>query len=345
MSKFTNFFSTKPLLKKEALNAVYGLFRLHSLVYPQLKRRMFTYQPIAPFPRIVQTENINICNSKCVMCPYTLMTRKKGVMSEKLFKKVIDECITHREFRELWLYMYGEPLLDNTIFDRIAYAKKKGVQTVFLSTNASVLDAKKAKKLVESGLDSMVVSLDGAKKATYESLRVGLKFEDVKANIRRLIEIKRAMGKRTPKITLQIINMPDTKKDINPFIKEWKNLADRIAVVPCHDYAGQKKGKAIWKAGKEARLPCDYLWDNCTVLNDGKVTFCCMDYDAKLVIGDAAKDKLGTIWNSGKMQAIRKVHISGNFLKIPLCASCHVFLNNDKGRIARTYIRHIFRKI
>ena len=166
MDSMSFFLSKRPQIKRLLINMSYKLYKAHSFFYPNLREKILSYPLKVSFPRIVHPENINICNSKCVMCPYPLMTRKKGLMSNKLYKKIVDECVQHNEFRELWLYMFGEPLLDKDIFKKIMYAKRKGVPIVFLSTNASVLDENKAKKMIESGHDSNVVSVAGTKKTT-----------------------------------------------------------------------------------------------------------------------------------------------------------------------------------
>lgn len=341
MDSMSFFLSKRPQIKRLLINMSYKLYKAHSFFYPNLREKILSYPLKVSFPRIVHPENINICNSKCVMCPYPLMTRKKGLMSNKLYKKIVDECVQHNEFRELWLYMFGEPLLDKDIFKKIMYAKRKGVPIVFLSTNASVLDENKAKKMIESGLDSIVVSLDGTKKTTYERLRQGLNFDEVTTNIKTLISLKKKMGKNTPKVTLQIIKMNDTKAEIKSFIKKWENLADTISVVPCHDYAGQRKGKANWVASTEKRLPCDYLWDKCTILHDGRVVFCCMDYDGRIIVGDINKESIEKVWDGNKMQSLRKLHIEGKFNKIPLCSECNIYLNLDKDNIAKSYIDYL----
>lgn len=137
---------------------------------------------------VISIETLNVCNGKCRMCPYQKMTRKKELMSMDLFKKIVDDCVAEG-VKIFNLNFYNEPFLDPLIFERIRYIKLKHAQAQFFS-NASVMDKEKANQALESGLDRINFSVDGAKKETYETIRRGLIYEKMIENISYLVNRK-----------------------------------------------------------------------------------------------------------------------------------------------------------
>ena len=113
------------------------------------------------------------------MCPYPDMTREKVLMSMDLFKKIIDDATTN-SIKEVCLNFYNEPLLDPLLFERIKYAKSKGLRVMF-NSNGCLLTEEKINALLDSGLDSITFSFDAATKETYEKTRVGGDFEKTKS--------------------------------------------------------------------------------------------------------------------------------------------------------------------
>jgi MoaA/NifB/PqqE/SkfB family radical SAM enzyme len=91
---------------------------------------------------------------------------------------------------------YGEPLLNLQTPKLIRLAKTYLMATA-LSTSLSVrrLDAE---AYVQSGLDFMVLSIDGATQPVYERFRRNGDLELVFSNVRKLVDAKRKLGKRTP---------------------------------------------------------------------------------------------------------------------------------------------------
>jgi MoaA/NifB/PqqE/SkfB family radical SAM enzyme len=128
------------------------------------------------------------CNLKCVMCPTLDYTDSKGMMSDDTYDKI------KSYFHKLtWsdLTGWGEPLLDNKIFDRITQAETCGVP-VHITTNGTLLNRERTAALLQARLTSITISLDGITKNTYENIRVNADFDSVLENIRRLVEMRNA---------------------------------------------------------------------------------------------------------------------------------------------------------
>ena len=102
------------------------------------------------------------------------------------FRKFIDEVGDYLFLILLW--DWGEPLLNPRLFDMVAYAKAKGIKLV-TSTNAHLLtDRDMCRRLIESGLDTVIVAVDGLSQETYSTYRRGGDLSVVFKGIRTLVE-------------------------------------------------------------------------------------------------------------------------------------------------------------
>ena len=148
----------------------------------------------------LEIESHNVCNLKCVMCPYPIMTREKTLMKMELFEKIVDDGAASG-IREINLSLCGEPFLDTLLFERIRYVKSKGMQSNFYS-NGTLLTKDRIDTLLETGLDSIIFSFDGGTKETYERIRVGADFKKTKGNLIGLIKERNRRGLKKPTILI-----------------------------------------------------------------------------------------------------------------------------------------------
>jgi radical SAM protein with 4Fe4S-binding SPASM domain len=261
------------------------------------------------------------------MCPRKQMKRKLGAMDQKLFEKIILQTKEYSNF--IWLHHMGEPLLDVNIDKKINFCKKHNIR-VGISTNGTLLDEKNSRKLLNTDLDQILISIDGAVKETYEKIRRNGDFEKTVSNIETFLRLKKKLKKKKPSITLQIILMKETEEEINQFIKKWKpfNVEDILVkrfstwsgYIPESETLAKPEHKYKKKAVKQ-RPPCYYLWHSVVILQDGGVVLCCKDFDGLVKVGDLKKQTLDEIWNSEKMTKLREQQIKGNFNN-PLCKNC-----------------------
>ena len=109
-----------------------SLARTPLIFYPYYRRHL-------PWPSEILIENTNCCNAQCVMCPRETLTRKRGFMAFGLFEKIIKEVAVARRKPVVHLHGFGEPLLDESLPERIVLAKACGIKHTYLVTNASLL--------------------------------------------------------------------------------------------------------------------------------------------------------------------------------------------------------------
>jgi radical SAM protein with 4Fe4S-binding SPASM domain len=281
-------------------------------------------------PEIFAIESTNYCNLKCIMCPRgepDIMTRNLGHMSTELFARILDDATFFSS--PTWFHWFGEPLINPRLFDQIALAKKK-VPNLGISTNATLLDEHKTDRILDSGLDTVIIALDGATKPVYERVRKGnYEFEKVRDNAIHFLKRKEELGLPKPHTILSIIVMEETANDLEQFRTDWTERgANEILFKPFVDWGGQDEGitqRALASelaAFKSPRLhPCKFLWQSLVIAWDGRVVPCCYDYDAKLVLGDLRKNTLAEIWNSEAYVNLRRAELAGRN-NSDLCASC-----------------------
>jgi radical SAM protein with 4Fe4S-binding SPASM domain len=257
------------------------------------------------------------------MCPTWTKSRKNGVMSLPLFTRLVDEIASHGVDR-LFLHLWGEPLIHPRIGDLLSYASgKPGIRETVMSTNATLLDAARAEAILRSGLSCVVFSIDGATKATYETLRAGAEFDSTLSNVGSFLERRKIAG-AGPRVVLQIIEMRQTADEVGAFRRRWQPLlraGDEISVKPYNNWSDHDG--ALPARGIPFRTPClSFLWDFLAVTWDGAVLPCCHDCEAELAIGDANASSLEEIWRGEELSRLRRAHLDFDFERFPLCAGC-----------------------
>ncbi|MBU3701855.1 MAG: radical SAM protein [Acidimicrobiia bacterium] len=283
-------------------------------------------------PSVFALESTNLCNLRCVMCPRgepDVMDRSLGSMSDEVLDRILDEA---RFFDDpCYFHWFGEPLLHPRLFEQIERAKSRGVPNLAISTNATLLDADRARSILESRLDTLVISIDGATKEVYERVRLsGLhEYEQVVENARRFLAARRAMAIARPRTILSIIVMDETEPDLVEFRRLWERAgADEVQFKPFHTWASQVDGVIeLATAADRARAsiprrnPCRFLWESVVIAWNGLVVPCCNDYDAKEVLGDLKVQSLDEIWNGERIQRLRRDELAG-CNDSTLCAGC-----------------------
>ncbi|HUU42038.1 MAG TPA: radical SAM protein [Desulfatiglandales bacterium] len=270
------------------------------------------------YPQEVVIELTNHCNLACKMCPHRTMTRPKGFMNEPLFRKIIDEINGKSEL--VYLYGTGESLLHKKLSDFISYAKSKGLETC-LSTNGIPMNAEVSEQLLTSGLDYLIVALDGGTKETYEKIRVKGNFDVLIANIKTLLRYKASLDSKT-KICLQMIYMEENAREIelfkNLFTPEEKLQVTQYRFKPLYEtYALVKKRVYHTR-------PCYWLWNMMSIYWNGDVALCCMDSDLTYNLGNVAIQTIQDIWYSEQFMELRNMQKRLDFEKMPLCATCDI---------------------
>jgi sulfatase maturation enzyme AslB (radical SAM superfamily) len=265
------------------------------------------------FPRVVRIETTNACNARCTICPHRTLRRKIERMDDGLFTRIIDEC-AGAGCAEVHLHNFGEPLLDSRLADRIRYAKQQGLPKVKIFSNGSLLDERRARELIDAGLDEIKISFDGATREEFERVRFPLQFDQVVENICRLVVLRNEVQS-----SLRIEVACCSTSDQQATMSMLQQVVDGFSFGKIHNWAGQ----ISTSARRRVRKPCSRLWNTFTVLASGDVALCCLDYDGQHLLGRLeAGTSIRDIWPSSAYRMVRQCHKQARQERIELCRDC-----------------------
>ena len=308
-------------------------------------------------PVRLDVENVSRCNFRCTMCQVSDWgpTFQRGRdMSVTEFKKLVDEQYGVIEIK---LQGMGEPLLGrDNFFEMIRYARSKHIW-VRSTNNGSLLNFRdNYKKLIDSGINEVQISFDGATKETFEGIRHGSKFELVRDNCRLLNDYCDQLGLLRTRmwVLLQQANFGEFFDFIDQAqrmgfkrltfalsLSEWgqeewarTNRAVTVedGITPEVALKGIELGKergvevTFWNITEKynTKSPdtlCRWPFERAYVSSDMRVVPCCMIANPDVSdLGDA-KD-LTSVWNSESYREFRRDHLEG---RIPaVCQGCYV---------------------
>jgi radical SAM protein with 4Fe4S-binding SPASM domain len=270
-------------------------------------------------PLTLAIESTAKCNLFCPMCPRENIYFPPKDMDLRLFRKIIDEG---KEFLEFAVpYGVGEPLLNPEIYDMIAYCKSQGVPSG-ISTNATVLTEEAGRRLIEAGLDYIILAFDGATRETYEKYRKGADFDKVRENILGFLEVKKKLHSRIFCI-LQMVRLAENRHEVPELIRMWR--IEGIDGIRIKKDEVHNEGSAIPgdnEARPPMRHPCYLLWRGPMYVHyDGTAYPCCYIYPEEPV-GNLRTSTLTEIWNSEKMTRLREAHVRGDLSDYKACQNC-----------------------
>lgn len=279
-------------------------------------------------PDLVMVETVLGCNLRCDMCPVphaksSMNGRSPAFMSMQTFEAIL-AGITDKP-RALHLNQLGEPLLHKQIVEFVRLAKEQG-HRVSLTTNGTLMDEEIARRLLLAGIDQVTFSIDGFHAATYEGIRVGADYQRVRGNAERFCSLKKELGLKTV-VQIDCIESELTRNEIPLMQEYWRDKVDRLTVIPLDDWAGKHElparfGLRNWvsRATGSSRYPCDLLWTTVSVSAEGKVMYCCHDYQLLSGLPGVNEVPLREIWREC-LSLERRKHVTGSIDRAP-CLQC-----------------------
>lgn len=315
---------------QRALNAA----RIWSSYY----RSRLTGKPaISGLPISISVEPTTSCNLRCPECPSGLrsFTRPTGMLQQKLFKDVIDQLAPKLSY--LIFYFQGEPYLNPNFLDMVQYASEQGIYTA-TSTNAHYLTNENAKRTLESGLDRLIISIDGTTQDTYQAYRIGGSLEKVIEGTRQIVALKKQLKSKTPHIVFQFLVVKPNEHQVPEVYRLAKQLGvDEVVLKTAQIYDYENGSDLIPDQDKYSRYRksssgkfeiknsldnhCWKMWHSCVITWDGKVVPCCFDKDAHFVLGDLNKNAFEEIWFGDQYNQFRSTLLRSR-KEIEICKNC-----------------------
>jgi radical SAM protein with 4Fe4S-binding SPASM domain len=294
--------------------------------YPTLP--VIRQDELLPFPLEIQIQTNTLCNASCIMCPYPEVSKEfpHSQMEQELYEEILAQCSREGGLRRLEPFLMNEPFTDRRLVDWIAMAKERVPQAwVTVTTNGTLVRPVVSDRLVQSGLDAIWFSFNGATKETYEKI-MGCSYDTVVRNIDYLLAI------RPP--SLQVFtNMIETvpmQPEIAENIRRWVERG-----------VGSGSSKLVNRAGnvrnftelnytplhsEPVRL-CDLLFHKMYILYNGDVVLCCMDWRRQVIMGNVKQQSLREIWHGERYTHYRRLHEEGRSKELQLCSTCSYIYN------------------
>lgn len=317
------------LTARRAGNAVllYGSYWLSRLLKRPVHRGM---------PVVMEIEPTTSCNLRCPQCPSGLrqFTRNTGMLDLPLYQKMIDEL--HKDLVYLILYFQGEPFLNKQFLEFVKYAAQKNIYTA-TSSNAHYFTDEMAKATVESGLDRLIISIDGTTQETYQKYRVGGNLEKVREGTRNLVKWKKQLNSKTPHIIWQFIAFKHNEHEI-PSLKQLAAElgVDELGIKTAQIYDYQHTDALIPEQDELSRYRkteegyviknqllnhCWRMWRGSVITWDGMVVPCCFDKDASHRFGNVSESTFKEVWQSEPYRNFRSALLRSR-KEIDICTNC-----------------------
>ncbi len=288
-------------------------------------------------PIFISIEPSDACNLKCPECPVGMRQTqiKPQSIDLELVKKLLDELAPKLMYATL--YFQGEPLLNKDFTGIVKYAHSKNILTG-TSTNAQIINEELAKKLVLSGLDRLIISMDGTTPETYEAYRVGGKLEKTINAINLISKWKRELNSPSPFLEIQFLVLKTNEHQLNDMrklAKQWQ--VDKLTFKSAQLYDFENGHSLLTSIDKYARYElradgkyhiksplhnrCKRLWNGAVINSNGDVLPCCFDKKSKFIFGNINNQTFAESWESEKSYNFRKA-ILQNRKQFEICRNC-----------------------
>lgn len=322
------------IARRITFTRLFNLIQLKTsfLLAKHLKRPVVWGKPYA-----VSIEPTTACNLACPECPSGLkqFTRPTGKLTLELNQHILEQV--GKQLFYINYYFQGEPFLNPDFLELVKAAKKRNIYTA-TSTNAHFITKEKALEIVDSGLDRLIISIDGLTQETYASYRVKGKLEKVKTAAKRMVEAKKERKSKTPHLIFQFLVVKPNEHEVKGVFQLGKEIGIdevRLKTAQVYDYkhgnplipenlkyARYKKTKeGTYRLKAETGNHCWRMWSSTVFTWDGKIVPCCFDKDAQHILGDVSQFKFKKIWHSKAYKTMRRnILIDRN--KIDICKNC-----------------------
>lgn len=288
-------------------------------------------------PVFLSVEPTSLCNLRCPECPSGTgeLTRPNGFITLELFQSVIDQI--EKDVPILILYFQGEPFLHPDIYTMINYARKKKMYVITSTNGHYFSEEKQARKLIESGLNSLIVSLDGTTQEIYSLYRKGGDLERVIGGIKNIITIRREMKIKLPRVHLQFLVMRYNERQIDAAKKLTKELgADGIIfktmqiehpdnkdfLPTVEQFQRYEQSNDHLKLKGTVPNKCLRLWTGSVITWNGKIIPCCYDKNADYMFGSINGETSFNDFLISRSASEFRQRLLNSRSSIPLCSNC-----------------------
>lgn len=260
------------------------------------------------------------CNMACPFCLHGYTDIKNRNMPVETYTKIIDEA-RKIGVKSLKLNYINEPMMRKDLEECIKYAAAAGIPNIYMATNGTLLNKKRRKSILESGITKIFISIDASTGKTYDKQRLDGRFQTVVENVTSLINERNALEKEFPIVRVSFLKNALNIHEANDFKKFWLNKADLIVFQKMDEVPDVETNLTIdlENLGDEG---CQFPFKQLVVTADGNILPCCKMSGTKLKIGNINNISLKDAWDSKFMINLQNIHKSTEWKKHTVCFNC-----------------------
>ena len=287
-----------------------------------------------PAPRAVKIELTSQCNYRCGFCAHRLRMKDRGEMDRAFYERVVGEMVD-AGVEELGMFYIGESFMCDWLPEAIAFAKKRGIKYVFLTTNGSLATPERVKACMAAGLDSLKFSMNNADEEQFVQIAAvkARLFRDAIENLKAAWAVREEGGYTCGLYAssiqydgVQQEKMLDLVKELRPYVDEhyWLPLYSMGSMTT------QREEELGYRpiAGNQGRvgalrepLPCWSVFTEGHITHDGKLSACCFDAGDKWIMANLNDVPFQEGWNSKAFVDLRAAHLRKDVTGT-ICESC-----------------------
>lgn len=275
-----------------------------------------------PFPRIIKIDTCNVCNYRCIFCPQAKQINKIGSIDDVLCRRIIKDAYDAGA-RELCVSATGEPLINPRLEEYIAYAKQLGYEYVFFNTNGYLLDHERSVRLLDSGIDSVKISINAGRKS-YALIHGVDAYDKVLENLREFDRLRRERHSNC-KVYVSYVAVKQTTEEIEEVRKAVEGITDSFMSMNANNRGGSADAVTDEIYGGDDdfsfQYPCSQLFNNVYITSEGYMVACCQDFENNMVIADLHEISVAEAWNCEAFVSLRSRYLKGDIKGI-LCENC-----------------------
>lgn len=289
-------------------------------------------------PFNVSIDSSEACNFHCNYCFRAKADKAawgyaihNNLMEWDTFTRVVEQIGEFPEMvKQISLSMHGEPLCNKKIPEMARYIKERGIKSrISLHTNASLLDEEYAKKLATSGIDRIVVSLQGMTSQKYNEV-CGFKIDyDRFYNNLKILGSKR--GKM--QLCVKVVDVALEPGEEELFYEKYRPIADRVyveKVVPIWKDSQKDDKEKNWNVNKyggkfAAQHCCPVLFHTMVVTPAGDV-YPCTQLLFPQPLGNVKEKSLVELWNSEERRQMLLRQLQEEDMDV--CRGCYIKENS-----------------
>lgn len=288
-------------------------------------------------PMAVSIEPTTACNLRCPQCPSGLrkFTRPTGNLKSTLNQEILNKL--GKQLQHINYYFQGEPFINPEFLELVKEARKRNIYVV-TSTNAHFISEKIAEEICNSGINEVIISIDGTTQETYEKYRIEGQLQKVIEGTKILVTAKNKLKSKSPIITFQFLVTKYNEHQIPEIQKIKSDLGvDRLTLktiqvydfengndlIPTNDkYSRYKKSHlANFELKNKFKNSCWRTWSSAVITWDGSVVPCCFDKDAEHSFGKIQELGLNEVWK-GNVRKAFYAKILKDRKSIEICKNC-----------------------